>query len=1801
MTPQDAGKSKHVIMEEKHAEIGKVPPLHQPQRNRHEGNNQWPSWECRCDVNHVPARCPAGQRSCNILPPPPHASHAPKKDEKDCGKEEQKSPPIRTISCAADQLAYDHDLMTGSRVTESCQCECKLIPANILVAINRASEEQQDSEIESAKFNIIISEQRVGVKHDTSFRPAQFGSAKHSTTWLAIQSIPAAVSVPWQCVSECNSGPSHTTIHDFTTECRMSAQTACPPHPCRYCFTTRCIEAAICELSVPLFTCEQCKCSIVRQQCKYPRVKFKHTRHSVMWQDAGGESHLPLLSWLHVNSSIITVCRVGKRNPLSTPIHDQLRVRAPLLSSCRKQQYCARDCYAPLDSITRVNTYSTASLKISYRGGSSTCRVNSLHDNKSAQTHQRAEQTEGDAGKLSSRKHTKPKSGTSCNWSLQRPEYHADASSHQGTTNPCFSCDGKETRIHAMHYVSSFTAGSKLKEAVNISENNTWSMRLSECIDPADAHAVDVLHHRVCWSRNVENVLLSKIENNKDHHSTALIASDIELINLLEEFLLEGNIACTADLRNTYKNVCISNGFDDTIKPDYEGSSNSTLWTNYLVLNIHQQSGKTNPNDEQVPQEISLFLKWCFIGKGSIASEPKHIKQVDERANRLTQSLMYECLSNNQKHLADNPIRHIRELPLQVCAGLSVHHLTRSTKLVNFLHNTGMSVHYSRVWEIEQQVAKTVLEKVSDSGGLYIPPDLVPGRFVHFAVDNIDLIEDTPDGRNTLHGTVIVAYQLIEEGDVSENRSISTSNDMLDISETIYPITFCSISKSCKRKNPKINIGESGRTLTVTMSAATQDIVWMMTGSLKLKNHEQGQHEELFTWSAHNSVINKAKHKSRVCIMPILPLPATDSSTQYTTMKTSENINNKIRGPDQKVVVTADLGFSDTFWKLVECWQDSCREVHIWMGHKSTVPNVKVLKDHKKCYTSQVYDQEKEPPKWSAAKKKQKGKALNLQSLAGSLLKFATSSNSESTSNVPDESNFRGDVRENTKTVYQSKCQDELDLEENRERQDNEVLTNGRRASVEDKLEEVTLEEDKLEGDNRSKWEQIRSNILYDDISGWSFPVPDNQRVNLIKRGSEVYQNKDGPLGTVTRSVSQTVAETEKMKWREISERPLHVTLFLVQQSLPFRGHREHMLSDNRENYLQLVELVSKYDPVLREHLIKLEQAGKSQAGYFQLTGKKALDITEDTIKAIAQNGLDITFCRGQGYDNASTMAGVHSGVQARIQEPPERRTMMPGENAQDEPLLLNEESKRSMLECIDRFYQEIDTRSKYMESILARFTVLDPKNMITTSEDELPQLLQNLVVNYDELSEDGILREIPRLRRHLQAARKLHLQTERRGNKEWTQAWKKKWVTKSMRGNRLCRSHCSNTKSIEASIASTSSVCLQLSTCQYLCCLCCCCFFSQHPPPSPHPTSHISLPPDSGQTPPLLLPTPSPPLSHYPPLIKINFPYTSRPVNTFAPPNLLRPHLPPAPELSASLSPRKRRIADVIDRRRQGSDQPRLPGAGETREENSLRPHNQKQAESGGDRRAVPRAARMLTSEGFLIPSLARNPASPNVTPSSTPVVDDVQTKTATEPSEPSDRNVGVRTKWMRRHGQCRPAYVKWCRLYAQTKLARSGSVVIVELLDFEYCPAKSNACVCRGFECIRFIHFETQQSEQTVLAVSREEVCGQEQGSSDAVFCNDVLLSGRAKAATDQLFWSAQLSLTSELGFHLRPGHRIFASGSHAGRCRWSAGFTRGPPVYPAPSFQRRPILTSITLIGSQELAVKEPPKSLHSLRLL
>ena len=63
------------------------------------------------------------------------------------------------------------------------------------------------------------------------------------------------------------------------------------------------------------------------------------------------------------------------------------------------------------------------------------------------------------------------------------------------------------------------------------------------------------------------------------------------------------------------------------------------------------------------------------------------------------------------------------------------------------------------VLRVEMQIEASVLKRIEQNDGVYLPPDVVVGRHAFFVVDNVDFCEDTPDGKRTFHGTAMAIYQ----------------------------------------------------------------------------------------------------------------------------------------------------------------------------------------------------------------------------------------------------------------------------------------------------------------------------------------------------------------------------------------------------------------------------------------------------------------------------------------------------------------------------------------------------------------------------------------------------------------------------------------------------------------------------------------------------------------------------------------------------------------------------------------------------------------------------------------------------------------------------------------------------------------------------------------------------------------------------------------------------------------------------------------------------------------------------------
>ena len=96
------------------------------------------------------------------------------------------------------------------------------------------------------------------------------------------------------------------------------------------------------------------------------------------------------------------------------------------------------------------------------------------------------------------------------------------------------------------------------------------------------------------------------------------------------------------------------------------------------------------------------------------------------------------------------------------------------------------------------------------------------------------------------------------------------------------------------------------------------------------------------------------------------------------------------------------------------------------------------------------------------------------------------------------------------------------------------------------------------------------------------------------------------------------------------------------------------------------------------------------------------------------------------------------------------RKKMMDGEEERDAGLSVQDETRRRMMECIDRFHAEVKERLKATNKIAALFNAMSPEYLINASEEELNASVDVLASFYDEIDGSDLLAEIPRLRRHL-------------------------------------------------------------------------------------------------------------------------------------------------------------------------------------------------------------------------------------------------------------------------------------------------------------------------------------------------------------------------------------------------------------------------------------------------------------------
>lgn len=76
--------------------------------------------------------------------------------------------------------------------------------------------------------------------------------------------------------------------------------------------------------------------------------------------------------------------------------------------------------------------------------------------------------------------------------------------------------------------------------------------------------------------------------------------------------------------------------------------------------------------------------------------------------------------------------------------------------------------------------------------------------------------------------------------------------------------------------------------------------------------------------------------------------------------------------------------------------------------------------------------------------------------------------------------------------------------------------------------------------------------------------------------------------GTTIDHSHQRIVAQEKEMWKNVLTRLLAITQFLAQHQLAFRGTHKTLFKLDNGNYLGLVELIAKFDPVMKEHISRV-------------------------------------------------------------------------------------------------------------------------------------------------------------------------------------------------------------------------------------------------------------------------------------------------------------------------------------------------------------------------------------------------------------------------------------------------------------------------------------------------------------------------------------------------------------------------------------------------------------------------------------
>lgn len=249
--------------------------------------------------------------------------------------------------------------------------------------------------------------------------------------------------------------------------------------------------------------------------------------------------------------------------------------------------------------------------------------------------------------------------------------------------------------------------------------------------------------------------------------------------------------------------------------------------------------------------------------------------------------------------------------PKHVGLGLTIHQATRSKELVQLLYSAGHCVSYETVLRIDNTIASDVLEKYKDNGNVFVPRNFCEEsttEYTRYAVDNIDINEETLSGMGTFHATQVAAFRRKEEGeDVGTEVLVSPKlvrRMDAELPKQIHELEEIVVKKKPEPVNQEAKEDWYQSDKNKIKESNKKELSWLL-GRLSQQRPEL---QKIPGWSGFNQLTTD-KEQPEVTIvgpLPIVNAPAHEYETLWTVLRRCQAMT-ALRGGIY-TVVTMDEG-----------------------------------------------------------------------------------------------------------------------------------------------------------------------------------------------------------------------------------------------------------------------------------------------------------------------------------------------------------------------------------------------------------------------------------------------------------------------------------------------------------------------------------------------------------------------------------------------------------------------------------------------------------------------------------------------------------------------------------------------------------------------------------------------------------------------------------------------------------------------------------------------------------------------------